>query len=191
MITSNGGQTWTEINQTVVENLIMEIQYISENVISFVTDNGEIFRSSNGGQTWTLQESGRVISNGLISISFVDEWLGYGAGWEGVLNTTNGGVAFTKEPLTGGETEEISLFPNFPNPIADITQLHYNLKKPGRTELRVFNAQGQGVFQSDRDYEEAGEHILSFRGGHLPSGIYHFHLSFEGKIKTGKMVLIK
>ncbi len=186
---SNGGNSWTELSTNTMASF-RGLDFPEPGSILAVGEAGAMLKSSDNGSTWSVLPA--PVTQIFFDIHFLSPQLGFMCGSKSsILRTTNGGVRFTKEPLPGGETEEISVFPNYPNPFAEITQLHYNLKKPGRTEQRVFNAQGQCVFQSVRDYEEAGEHILPFRGGHLPSGIYHFHLSFEGKIKTGKMVLIK
>jgi len=79
----------------------------------------------------------------------------------------------------------------FPNPFNSSTSISYNLPDPGNVVLSVYNLQGVMVLSLVNSYQPAGEQIIEFNGTGLPSGMYYLRLQAAGKIKTGKMMIVK
>lgn len=64
--------------------------------------NGYIYFSSNGGASWTAQTSGSIVTDDILSITFIDESNGIaGTEADSVLVTSDGGTTWTETGNTG------------------------------------------------------------------------------------------
>ncbi len=80
---------------------------------------------------------------------------------------------------------------NFPNPFNPSTTIMYATSLAGKVVLRVFNILGEEVNTLVREDQPAGEHMVRFEAGHLPSGTYFYRLETPGFQETKRMVLMK
>ncbi|MDW8109513.1 MAG: T9SS type A sorting domain-containing protein [Candidatus Kryptonium sp.] len=86
---------------------------------------------------------------------------------------------------------QFELKQNYPNPFNPETVIEFSIPKSGRVSLVVYNAIGQEVARLIDENLESGSYKVKFNGGNLPSGIYIYKLSAEGRSISRKMVLVK
>ncbi len=88
------------------------------------------------------------------------------------------------------------LFPNYPNPFNNQTEIKYNLSKPTEVSLAIYNILGQKVRTLVKDERQNGTMTVSWngkddRGREVSSGIYFYQLKAGEFSQTRRMVLLK
>lgn len=86
------------------------------------------------------------------------------------------------------DTFEIEVSPNPFNPTAMIT---YELTKPGKISLYVYNIQGEVVATLVDGFRPAGVNSAQFKANRLGSGCYFCVLEAEGRRAAQKMLLVR
>ena len=88
-VTADGGNTWTEQQSKVVQNL-HALYFVNEQKGWVVGQKGTILKTTDGGKTWTQQTSN--VQNDLNDVYFIDEFKGWAVGDNStILATINGG----------------------------------------------------------------------------------------------------
>jgi tetratricopeptide (TPR) repeat protein len=88
--------------------------------------------------------------------------------------------------------QNFNLSQNYPNPFNPSTKISYELRVAGYIVLRVFDALGKEVVTLVNEVKNAGRHEVEFKADNLPSGVYFYSLSAEGKqIGVKRMALVK
>ena len=92
--------------------------------------------------------------------------------------------------------EEITLYPNFPNPFNPKTNIRIDLIKKSNISLDIFDISGQHIINLRNGLSDAGIYEIEWDGKNingipLPTGIYFYTLSFENKKLSHKMVFLK
>jgi hypothetical protein len=87
--------------------------------------------------------------------------------------------------------DKSKLLPNYPNPFNPSTSFQYNLAKPGVVKIYVYNAIGKRMAVLVDGYKEPGRYTATFNGSRKASGLYFVQMTYNGKIFTQKMLLIK
>jgi len=80
---------------------------------------------------------------------------------------------------------------NYPNPFNPSTTISYTIQNRTQVDLSVYDLLGRKVTVLVNGVQNAGEHVLSFSGADLPSGIYYYTLKTDNGMITKKMVLLK
>jgi S-formylglutathione hydrolase FrmB len=65
----------------------------------------------------------------------------------------------------------------YPNPVATVSNIVYELDQPARVELTVLNQLGQSVINLSLGNQAAGKHLESIDVSGLPEGVYYCRLS--------------
>jgi hypothetical protein len=89
-----------------------------------------------------------------------------------------------------------SLGSNYPNPFNGTTSIGFELQKSGYVSLEVFDINGRLVTTLNDSFLEAGFYNFEWRsvsnsGEQLPSGVYFYRLTLDGKSLTKKMCMVK
>ena len=84
-----------------------------------------------------------------------------------------------------------SLEQNFPNPFNPSTKINFSIAESGIVKIVVYNMLGQEVSLLLNDFEEAGQHTITFDASSLTSGVYFYKLETSNYIQTRKMILAK
>jgi hypothetical protein len=85
---------------------------------------------------------------------------------------------------------------NYPNPFNPTTTISFDLAKPGKVSLRVFNVRGQEVKMiASGEYGSGKHHIVwdgrDSRNTPVASGVYFYRLETNGYTQTRKMLMMK
>lgn len=93
----------------------------------------------------------------------------------------------------------IKLMQNYPNPFTTVnseTTIKFELKKPGKTEVAIYNIKGQKVKTLLDKNLKLGKHILLWNGNDengnkVANGLYFYKVEQNKETKVKKMILIK
>ncbi|PIO47238.1 MAG: hypothetical protein CMR00_11400 [[Chlorobium] sp. 445] len=98
-------------------------------------------------------------------------------------------VSRTEAPVPTG----FSLSQNYPNPFNPTTTIAYQLPKPSRVSLKVYDTLGREIATLVQTRQQAGEYRVQFSAEALalPSGVYLYRLQTEEFSQTKKMILLK
>lgn len=84
------------------------------------------------------------------------------------------------------------LFPNYPNPFSDKTEIVFNLPKESQVQLMVYNSMGIAVATLvNNETKPEGEHRVIFDSSYLPAGIYFYSLRASEYYQVRQMILLK
>jgi hypothetical protein len=120
-------------------------------------------------------------------------------------DTENYGPIVLKIPIIdGNETPEVpltyGLLGNYPNPFNPSTSISFRIDQPARVSLTVYNLKGQLIKNLlDQEFDESQvDQLINIQWdgtdnaqNQTASGIYLSVFKYNGKIETGKMILIK
>lgn len=85
------------------------------------------------------------------------------------------------------ESPAMSAVKSFPNPFTSGTSLEFELKKPALVNLRITNVCGKEISRMQAFYHSAGRQTINWNAV-VPSGIYFYHLQFNGQNFSGKLL---
>ncbi len=80
---------------------------------------------------------------------------------------------------------------NYPNPFNPLTNIEFQLVKPGYVTLEVYNMLGQKVANLAARHFKSGRHRVVFDAGNLVSGVYYYKITTGDFIQIKKMMLLK
>jgi len=98
---------------------------------------------------------------------------------------------------TSVESEEVVpsnfiLKQNYPNPFNPSTTIEYNLVKPSKVNLIIYNEIGQKVESIiNNEWKSAGVHQIKWQPNGLASGVYFYNLNSGSYSRTRKMIYMK
>lgn len=102
--TTDGGTTFAELNTGTSNGRFWDVQFVTANkgwVVGKADDLPVILYTADGGNTWKKQNHDSFSANGFTSVFFLNENVGWVAGYEfEVYKTTNGGTTWTKQTAT-------------------------------------------------------------------------------------------
>jgi len=80
---------------------------------------------------------------------------------------------------------------NYPNPFNPQTVINYEIRKPGKVTIKVFDISGREVAVLVNEKKSAGNHFVEFNSNGFATGIYLYRISYAGFTDYKKMVLVK
>ncbi|MEZ5359975.1 MAG: cohesin domain-containing protein [Candidatus Zixiibacteriota bacterium] len=113
-----------------------------------------------------------------------------------ILPTFEAGSVEIRSPLdvddeNGGLPHILALNQNYPNPFNPATTIAYSVPERSHVNLTIFNILGQHIETLVDDDKPAGEYEVIWNAGSVASGIYFYRLTYEDKVLTKKMTLLK
>ena len=84
---------------------------------------------------------------------------------------------------------------NYPNPFSENTRIDYSIETSGNVTLKIMSQNGQVIKQLVNTKQLAGEYSVTWdgtseAGERVSGGIYFYTLAIDGKVSTGKLVLL-
>lgn len=86
---------------------------------------------------------------------------------------------------------EFELVSAYPNPFNPTTIIGFDVPQRGKVRIDVFNIAGQLVSVLTNENYSVGRHQVEFRADGLASGVYFVRATYQGKIATQQITLIK
>jgi hypothetical protein len=80
---------------------------------------------------------------------------------------------------------------NYPNPFNPSTTIEFRLPSRGDVRLAVYDPLGREVAVLAEGTYEAGPHACPFTGTELPSAVYLYRLSWNGRSVVRRMMLLR
>lgn len=87
--------------------------------------------------------------------------------------------------------ERALLYQNYPNPFNPLTKIRFSIPAEEGVILKVFNILGKEVSTILNERKNAGNHLIEFNSGNLPSGIYFYRLQTGSYSMIEKMCILK
>ncbi|MBV6512333.1 MAG: hypothetical protein FMNOHCHN_01830 [Ignavibacteriaceae bacterium] len=87
--------------------------------------------------------------------------------------------------------EGFVIYNSYPNPFNPETTIRFSLPAAGFVDLTVFNQSGELVTRLVKGTLSEGEQQIRFDARGLSSGVYYYHLVYNGFRRTGKMMYIQ
>lgn len=92
--------------------------------------------------------------------------------------------------------KSFKLMQNYPNPFNPSTTIQYEIPKPGKVEVKIFDINGRLVKKIIRQNQQAGLQKVIWNGQNksgvkVASGFYVYTVKFENAILSKKMILLK
>jgi hypothetical protein len=119
----------------------------------------------------TVVGLGTTHLNGISVLRFNDdlaqEWFNELVGWSFPTDV---------RPPVAALPQRARLSQNYPNPFNPSTTIEYALPHAAHVRIEVFNLLGEQVSTLKDGLQEAGDHIVTFDGRGLPSGVYFYRL---------------
>ncbi len=106
----------------------------------------------------------------------------------------DGGIEYSPEAfviMSHSSPDDMILEQNYPNPFNPVTTIRFRLPATGDARLTLTDAIGREIAVPVDRRLSAGAHAVHFDAGALQSGPYFYHLAFEGRRITKKMLLLK
>ncbi len=186
--TTDGGQTWAEINRIPGSRPLQGIVFVTEDV-GWVSGRGTTFMTTDGGSTWEKVEG---IAGNINRFRMVNDSLGYAVG-EQVYK-------FTGAIPTGREEAPLPavafrLDANYPNPFGRSTTIAYTLRQSAHVRLAIYDLLGRHVATLVEARQGAGGHQVAWDGATeageaVRPGVYFYRLTADHHVQTRPMMRI-
>jgi hypothetical protein len=187
---------WTDYSNIDIEANFMAQVYngvTGEKIGSNVIINDD---SSGAWSQKTSMGGVNVVSNGN-NIFYVWSDNRRNLGWDVYAKITDWGVAGVKsvqEEKPG--IISYALLQNSPNPINNQTMIRYQLAKPGKVSLKIYNTLGQLVSTLVDNYQQPGVYATNWKGRGsngetVANGVYFYQLISGDYKATKKMIILK
>lgn len=105
-------------------------------------------------------------------------------GTPGAVNST---ATAAEHPAAAGRLE---LEPSYPNPVRSSAQIAYDLGRPGRVELRVYDLLGRSVQLLVHAERAAGRHTVTWEPADLAPGSYLYVLYLDGRRVAARTAVV-
>ncbi len=84
---------------------------------------------------------------------------------------------------------------NYPNPVKDYTNFSFSIEEESTVSIKIYDILGQEVSTVINEKLEKGNHEIMWnatnqKGAKLSKGTYLYRLNTEGKITTGKLIIL-
>lgn len=80
---------------------------------------------------------------------------------------------------------------NYPNPFNPVTNIRFDLPKPGYVTLKIYNITGEETATLVNDIKAPGSYEVEFNASNLSSGIYFYRFVTEDFTETKRMMIVK
>ncbi len=164
---------------------ILKDSAAAEEIKILLQDINEAFANDIDDTTEDIKSISPLVLKGvtpLSEITFLKRGTKRNAAWNWNETNENGSIP-----------EMVMLEQNYPNPFNPTTAIGFSLLAVGNVSLRVYDILGKEVTTLlNNEQMEEGEHRIIFEANNLPSGVYFYRLSVNGKFsETKKLVLMK
>jgi len=187
--TTNGGAAWDSLINFNYK--IEDIFFQDENrgwIAGSDTDwKGVILLTENGGENWQILIDS--LTAPITSLHF-KEGQAWAAGERGLILHSYDGISWIEKP--SNFPNSIQLFQNYPNPFNPSTTIEYQLIKPEKVNISIYNLLGQKVAVLVNKKQTAGNYKVEWDASSFASGVYLYRFKTDQNyVETRKLILLK
>jgi hypothetical protein len=174
---------------TISNSLVVKAKQVKPNIIQ----DGFILStlSSQKGYQWYLD---KIVIQGATSQTFTASKSGkysVSASPEGCESTLSDEVAIVILATNTFDLSESIELTSFPNPLENIAEIQFNLPKPSKINLQLYNESGIKIKSLVEGSYSAGRHNFTLNSINLISGTYFFILETDYGSKIKKMLVLR
>jgi photosystem II stability/assembly factor-like uncharacterized protein len=188
--TNNSGKTWQQI--PLVQYWINDMFFrdsLQGLAAGYDTSRaGLILETSDGGSSWRPVVEG--LSSYLNALYYKDGTV-WAVGSRGLILKTEDWTTWINPYTNAQYPSHHKLYQNYPNPFNPSTTIEFTLPKSEYVDLKVYNILGKEVSTLVSKKLNQGNHIYTFDGKSLASGIYYYQLTAGDYREVKKMILLK
>ncbi|NQT77565.1 MAG: T9SS type A sorting domain-containing protein [Bacteroidetes bacterium] len=144
----------------------------------------EIWRTNDGALTWNLQFVDSAYWQATNSIYFINDTIGFVAGWQTMLKTENGGIATGIQLNERTHDIEVKVYPNPTNQYVNVEISNTDSKK---IILEVTNLSGKILHRIE--YSNNEPYIQKIDLSEHSRGIYLLNIRTKKILKVAKLVI--
>ena len=108
-----------------------------------------------------------------------------------IQSSLDQGIQLGIKDIGGSVPSEFNLDQNYPNPFNPTTTIGYELPASSHVSLKVYDVLGREIQTLLDERQSAGDHLVNFNAGSLPSGVYFYRLQAGNYIGAKKLLLLK
>jgi hypothetical protein len=163
------------------------VAFLNVNTAFAVGCSGEILSSTDGGNIWQTEIAGTQANLNAVAIDSSSTAVVVG----------DSGILFRKEIIVSvdetpqWDNNEVSLYPNYPNPFNPSTTIRFSLHVSNNVRLSIYNIFGQEITVLAEKRFPAGSHSITWAPSELSQGLYFARLQTNTGIRTIKLLFIK
>jgi hypothetical protein len=90
-----------------------------------------------------------------------------------------------------GVNDDSELGPAYPNPFNPVTRFSYRVSSTQHVNIAIYDVAGRLVENLVNEVKGAGDYIVEWDAGVLPSGVYFYRMQAEGKTLVRRATLLK
>ena len=94
-------------------------------------------------------------------------------------------------PGTAGIPHSFSIIGNYPNPFNTVTVIRYQIHKPGKVRLEIFDELGKSAAVLVDGEKAQGDYEITWNASDFSSGLYFCKLTLDSEIQAHKITLLK
>ncbi len=176
--TTDGGLSWTDLPLVSNGSKIFGIGFLTEHT-GWVGCDNSIYETTDGGQSWTPKNVGQYVNK-----IRVLPGAAYGIGVR----------IYKMTPAASPVAEPSAVAPRltaWPNPALDSVAVTFELEKPAKVVLQLFDPQGRMLVKTPETTRQAGSFTETLSTGQLQSGVYLLVLSAGGKTLGQAKLLVQ
>jgi len=196
--TTDLGQTWTNISGNLPDLPCNDLFVYPENTQQlFVANDIGVYHSADGGINWNYASEGMPFVPAMdfdyavyVNIDTV-RYLRVGTFGRSIYESKLDASLGITEPGSMHASGTFGLVRTYPNPLNSITTIEYELLKPGKVQLVIFNHLGQQVDELVNMQQAIGKYQAAWNTEGRPAGMYYYRLQAGDNMVTCKIVKMK
>jgi len=194
--TTDGGEIW-DFQNSITKRALTDVYFtnslngwaVGGHSTYSLSDTSIIIHTNDGGNEWNYQTY--PTTQALKSVFFTDADCGWIVGEGGtILHTHNGGITAVEEDQFTGHQNRIQLH-SFPNPFSSYTTIEFELREPGKAEIKIYNQTGRLIEEILQEEAQMGKSKFIWQANNLPSGIYFVRLQTGKKRVTKRIIKLR
>ncbi len=104
-----------------------------------------------------------------------------------IINENTTGVTNNQTPFL----TDFRLAQNYPNPFNPLTRIEFELLKPGKVKINVYDIRGRLTTNLLNEHKMSGKYSVDFDASNMASGVYYYRVETVSFVCAKKMLLIK
>lgn len=111
--------------------------------------------------------------------------------WDFLKLQTRGTTTYVNDEDIHSSPKQFALYQNYPNPFNPSTRIKYQLSKPSRITLTIYNLAGQEIATLVNEFQPISEYEINWQPKGLVSGLYFYKIQAGDFSEAKKLILQK